>query len=98
MCHFLQRGRNQARQSDHVGLLTPRHFQNLCRRHHYAHIHYCIIVTLKDYRDDILADIMNIPLDRGDYDLALGPGIAQQFLFRFNIRQQVRHRLLHDAG
>ena len=41
---------------------------------------------------------MHIALDCGDDDLALGPRIAQQLLFRLDEWQQMSHRLLHYAS
>ena len=96
--HFLERRCDQTRQSDDVGIFLARGLQNFLRGHHYTEIHHVEIVALEHHRDDVLADVVDIALHRGDHDLALAlaAGAGTQLL-RFDIRNQVRHRLLHHA-
>ena len=69
--------------------------------HHDAHIDHVVVVALEHHRDDVLADVVHITLDRGYHHLALGldiaPGRLVQTLFFLDVGNQVRHRLLHDA-
>src|SRR3546814_12258518 len=56
--------------------------------------------ALQDHGDNVLADIMDVALDRGDNDLALGAHIAPsrldlQLLF-LDEGDKVSDRLLHD--
>ena len=95
--HFIERRRDQPRQANHVGAFVVRRFQDGHPRHHHAKIDDFEIVALEDDADDVLADIVHIALHRRHDDLALrrrGAGRARQ-LFRFDERQQVRHRFLH---
>src|SRR5205823_2961140 len=58
-----------------------------------------VIVAAQNDADDVLADVVDVAANRGDYQLAARfvhrPGFQT---FRFHERQQVRHRLFHDAG
>ena len=99
--HLFQAGRDQARQADDVSTLDLGARQNLVAGHHHAHVDDFKVVALQDHGDDVLADVMHIALDRGDDDLALGLDVPacsfQQQLFSLDVREQMRHRLLHDA-
>ena len=57
---------------------------------------------MQDHRDDVLADVVHVALDRGDDDFAFWLGDdAGAFFFRqlffFDVRNQVGHGLLHHA-
>ena len=41
---------------------------------------------------------MNVALDRGDYDLALGAKLVAVLLFRIDVWDKLGDRLLHHAG
>ena len=100
--HFLEAGRDQAGQADDIGLLFLGLLQDLRAGHHHAHVHDFEVIALKHHRHDVLADVVHIALDGGDDDLALGAHVAagrrDLALFLFDEGNQVRHRLLHDAG
>ena len=94
--HFIQRRRDQARQADHVGILLNRGFDDLGPGHHHAQIDHFVAVALQHDADDVLADIVDIALDRGHHDLALGP--RARLLGGFDIGDQVGDRLFHHPG
>ena len=100
--HLFQAGGNQAAQADDVGAFHLGLGQNFVAGHHHAHVHHVKVVALQDHRDDILADVVHVALDRGHHDLALAPDILAcglvAFFFGFDVGQQVRHGLLHHAG
>ena len=95
--HFLERGRDQARQADDVGVLALGGVDDVGVGHHDAEIDDVIVITLQHHADDVLADVMHVALDRGGDDLALGPGLGRVFP-RFDEGQQVGHGLFHDTG
>ena len=72
MHHFIERGGNQSRQPNNIGILFASGLQNFLGRHHDAKIDHLIIVALQHNADDILADIVDIAFDRSHDDLALG--------------------------
>src|ERR1700722_15195020 len=69
--HFIKRGGNKTAESDHVGLLRLGAFKNLFAGDHYPQVDYVVIVASEDHSDDILANVVNISLDRSEQDLAL---------------------------
>ena len=70
-----------------------RGIENLRPRDHHPQIDHLVAVALEHHPDDILADIVDVALDRGHHDLALG---ARAGLFRrLDERDQVGDRLLH---
>ena len=102
MRHFFQRGRNQSRQADDVGILCLGFGQNLRARHHHAHVHNFEVIALQDDRHDVLTDVMHITLHRRNNDLALGLGgyAGTLFfcqLFFLDIGHQMCDSLLHHT-
>ena len=99
--HFFQARRDESRQAHDVDVLGLGARQDLVTGHHDAQIDDLEVVALQDHRDDVLADVVHVALDRGDDDLALGldvlagGGLLQLFLL--DVGQQVRHGRLHDA-
>ena len=82
----------------------PCRLQDLGRRHHDAEVDDLVIVAGEHDADDVLADVVDIALDRRHQDLAGSLALAivdavggvRQFL-GLHMRQQPGHRLLHDA-
>src|SRR3546814_4842882 len=72
MHHFVQGRSDQAGQPDDVALLLLGHLQDLLCRHHHAQVDHVIAVATEHHADDILADVVDVALDRGHEDLALG--------------------------
>ncbi len=71
VAHFVERRRDQARQSDDIGLLLDRGFEDFLHRHHDAKIDHVVVVALEHDADDVLADIVDVALDGGEHDLAI---------------------------
>ena len=44
--------------------------EDLLRRHHDAEIDDLVVVALQHHADDVLADVVDVALDRGHHDLA----------------------------
>ena len=96
--HLLERGRDQARQADHVGAFNLGTRKNLVARDHHAHVDHIEVVALEHDRDDVLADVVDIALDGRDHDLPAGPQIAGRRLLGLDIGHQMGDRLFHHAG
>ena len=96
MDHLVQRRGDQAGQADDVALLGDGGLQDLFRRDHDAQVDDVIAVAAQHHADDVLADVVDVALDRGHEDLALGFGLVA--FLRLDERDQVRHRLLHHPG
>ena len=103
MAHLVERGRDQAGQTDDVGLLGLRGLQDLRRRHHHAEIDDLVVVALEHDADDVLADVVHVALHGRHHDLAVGAALGRaagglpRFLFLLHERHQVGDRLLHHA-
>ena len=95
--HLLERGRDEAGEADHVRLALARRLQDLVGGHHHPEVDHLVVVAAQHHAHDVLADVVDVALDRGHHDPALGPPRARHLL-RLQERLQVGHRLLHDAG
>ena len=94
--HFIQRRRDEARQTNRIGANLFGARQNLIARDHDAEIVDLVAVTLQHDADNIFADIVHVAFDRRHDDLAVRfAGHAGALLFLFHVRNEVRHRLLH---
>src|ERR1700694_4300007 len=71
--HFLERRRDQAGQTDDIGVFFARGLEYFLRGHHDAEIDDVEIIALKYDGNDVLADVVYVTLDRGNDDLALAP-------------------------
>ena len=80
--HLFQARCDQAREANHVGTLGLGLRQNFMARHHHTHIDHVKIIALQDHRNDVFANVVHIPLDRGNDDLAFGFRLAPGFHHR----------------
>ena len=93
MHHFIQRRRDEARQADQIGTDLFRCAEDLLCRHHHTQIGYFEVVTLQDHAHDVLANVVDITLNRGHNNLALCGRIV--VLLRFDKRHEMSHALFH---
>ena len=92
--HLVQRRRDQARQADDIDLVLDGGVEDPVGRDHDAQVDDLIVVTLEHDADDVLADIVDVALDRGHQDAArLLARLAG--LLRLHIGLQPGHGLLH---
>ena len=97
--HLVQRGRDETRQADNVGLVLARGLQDFLRRHHDAQINHVIAITLQHDADDILADIVHIALHRRHDDKAVGLLVEPcRLALGLHIGEEMGDGLLHHAG
>ena len=97
--HLVERGGDEAGKTDRVRFPLARDGENLRRRRHHAEIDDLVVVAGEHDADDVLADVVHVALDGREHDRARGLAlVAARGLFRLHIGQELRHRLLHDAG
>ena len=100
--HLVERGGDQARQADHVGLVLARRVQDLLRRHHDSEVDDLVVVALQHHADDVLADVVDVALHGRHHDGAVGvllPGERGVVgLLLLDEGDQVGDGLLHDPG
>ena len=70
--HFIERRRNQAAQTDEVGLLLAGDFENLLAGNHHPQVDHFVVVAAQDDAHDILADVVHVPFDGGHDDAGAG--------------------------
>ena len=96
--HFIQRRSNQAAEADDVSPFLDRRFDDLVRRHHHAQINDLVVVATQDHADDVLADVVDIALDRRENQFSSTFHPLRGLLLRFHQRRQVGHRFFHHPG
>ena len=93
--HLVERRGDEAGQADDVGVVLVGRLQDRRPRHHDAQVDDLEIVALEDDADDVLADVVDVALDRRHDDPALR--LRAFGLLRLDEGKQVGDRLLHDA-
>ena len=95
--HLLQRGRDEAGEADDVHALVAGLLEDGRGGDHDPQVDDLIVVALEDDADDVLADVVDVALDRGHEHLAGGLMHAAGLL-RLQEGLEIGHRLLHDPG
>ncbi len=98
--HFVQAGRDQTAQSDHIDVVLFCFFENFLAGDHHAQVDDFVVVALQHDADDVLADVVDVALDGRDQEFASRGGALNArspFLF-FHERFQIGDRLLHHAS
>jgi hypothetical protein len=96
--HLVERGSNETAETDDVDVALLRGGENFLAGDHDAEIDDLVVITREDDPDDVLADVVDIPLDRGEEDLALGLLVAAAPFLLLHVRQEIGDRFFHDAG
>ena len=94
--HLVERRRDQARQTDQVGVPLAGGLEDPCRRHHDAEVDHLVVVAAEHDADDVLADVVDVALHGRHHDRAGPPSRALALLLE--VRDQVRDGLLHDPS
>ena len=95
--HLVERRRDEAGEADDVDLLLLRLVENALRRNHHAEIDDLEIIAGEHDADDILANVMDVALDRGEQDLSGVLALVALGLAGLDKGQQISHRRLHHA-
>ena len=94
--HLVQRRRDQAGEPDDVGAGLRSRVQDPLPRHHDAEVDHLVVVAAEHDADDVLADVVHVPLDRGQDDrAALGRDRPGRHTLRLHERLQVGDGALH---
>ncbi len=84
-----------------IRLLLAGAIEDLLARDHHAHVDDLVVVAGEHHAHDVLADVVDVALHRGEDDLALRPlhlsGGGHGSLLGLHERRQVGDRLLHHA-
>ena len=94
--HLVQGRRDQAGEAHHVRADFLGGVENALGRRHHAEVVDLEVVALQHHADDVLADVVDVALHRGEHDLAGAARFA--VLLRFDERHEMRHRPLHHPG
>ena len=95
MHHLIEAGCDQTGHADDVGALVDRGLQDRRSRHHDTEIDDLVVVAGQHDPDNVLADVVNITLRRGEHNLA---GLASFAVFALHEGLEVSDGLLHDAS
>src|SRR5271156_3193412 len=99
MHHLVKRRRDQTTQADHVDLLGPGAFEDLFAIDHHSHVNHFVVVAGQDHTDDILADVVNVTLDRCQQNISLrlshSAGRNHRRLLGLHEGREVRYGLFH---
>ena len=90
--HHLRRLDEQAGQADRVGPVLAECFDQLLGRHLDAEIDDAVAVVAENDLDQVLADVVNVALDRSENNFALGRTLGLLHV-RFEMRDGGLHRL-----
>ena len=96
--HLVEGGGNKAAQTDNIDLVLAGGGQDLVARNHDAEVDHFVAVAGKDNADDVLTDVVDIPLDRGHENLFCGTGIGCGRFLGLHEGGEEGDRLLHDSG
>ena len=96
--HHLQRRGDQSAQSHDIGLFGNRRIENFIGGHHHPQVNHVVIVASKHHSHDVLADVVDIALHRGQQDLLALFGEGKFSLVGFYVWQQECHGFFHHPG
>ena len=94
--HLVERRGDQPRQADQVGVDLDRLLEDARGRDHHAEVDDLVVVAAEHDPDDVLADVVDVALDRRGDDRA--GSTAGAFALRLEIRDQDGDGLLHHPG
>ena len=96
--HFVQGRSDQAAESDDVGVVFAGGVEYVLEGGHDAEVHYLVVVASEHDADYVLADVVNVALDCGDDDLAVGAGDVGVLSLGLDVGDEFGNGFLHDAG
>jgi hypothetical protein len=69
--HLVERGRDQPAQADDVHPALEGLVEDAIARDHHAEVDHLVVVAAEHHADDVLADVVDVALDRGQQHPAL---------------------------
>ena len=94
--HLAERGGDQPREADNVGLMPDGLVDDAFGRNHHTEIDDIVVVAFEDYRDDVFPDVVDIALD-GREQNSSGRRCGRSGFLRINARLQDVDGLFHDS-
>ena len=76
MHHFVERGRNQPAQPNHIHLVCPGFLQNPVGWYHHPEINHVVIVAGQDDAYNVFADVVHISFHGRQKDACFLTGIV----------------------
>ena len=76
--HLVERRRDQPGEADDAALLDGG-VEDAVGRNHHAEVEHLVVVAAEDDADDVLADVVDVALDRGEHDLPARAAVAAAF-------------------
>src|SRR3970282_357279 len=106
--HLVERRRDETAEADEIRPFVHGRLENPIGGHHHAQIDHLVVVTPEYHANDVLADVVNVTLHRGQHHFwpSLSPSpSASPSPFPFplppcllvHIRKETRDGRLHDA-
>ena len=96
--HLVEGRGNEAAESDDIGVVFAGGVEDVLEGGHDAEVHDLVVVASEHDSDDVLADVVDVALDGGDDDLAVGAGGVGVALLVLDEGDELGDGLLHDAG
>ena len=104
MAHLVKARRDQARETDNIYLFFNSAIDDIICRYHDPHVYDIKIITLQNNTHNILADIMDIALNRSHQNLTLAgrlnicASFLSLFFFHIHKRLKISHSFFHHTG
>ena len=68
--HFVQAGRDEAGEPDHVDAVFDGRFEDVVASNHHAEVNDFVIVAAQYHADDVFADVVDVAFDGGQQDFS----------------------------
>ena len=94
--HLVERRRDEPGEPDEVAVLVHRGVEDLVGVDHDAEVDHLVVVAAEDDPDDVLADVVDVALDRREHELALRARLALDAL-GVHVGLEVGDGALHGA-
>ena len=96
--HLVERGGDEAAEADNIDVELAGGGEDFFARDHDAEVDDLVVIAGEHDADDVLADVVDVALDGGEEDLALGLLVAGALFFLLHEGHEVGDRFFHDAG
>ena len=97
MRHFFKRRSDKPAEPNDIHLMLNGFFQNFSHGCHNTQVHHLVIIAAQHHPDYVFTDIVHITF-HGSHQYFSGRLRITCLLFCFEVWEQARHSLFHDAG
>jgi hypothetical protein len=95
--HLVERWSDQAREPDEITAFSERRLEDSVARNHHAEVDHLVVVAAQHDPDDVLADVVDVSLDRGEHDLAARAPVTPRPFLLLHERLEIPNGALHRA-